>query len=150
MNKTFVMLKPDAMTRHLEKHIIDIFLEEGYEIVRQKRVTATKEIILSHYEEVIRRLDLEYFTGAIIDAFDGKDVMALELFHPKLDAIESIRKLIGATDPSKADKASIRGKYADDSFEAASKDKRMIQNLIHASDSIESYHKEVTLWFELK
>lgn len=148
MSKTFVMLKPDALERHLEKNIIDAFILEGYEILRQKRMTATKDTILFHYEEVIKRLDLEYFTDAIIDAFDGKDVIVLELKHSKKDAIQSIRELIGATDPSKADKESIRGKFGKDSFELASKEKRMIQNLIHASDSVESYQKEVTLWFE--
>lgn len=148
MSKTFVMLKPDALERHLDKNIIDTFILEGYEILRQKRMTATKDTILSHYEEVIKRLDLEYFTDAIIDAFDGKDVIVLELKHSKKDAIQSIRELIGATDPSKADKESIRGKFGKDSFELASKEKRMIQNLIHASDSVESYQKEVTLWFE--
>ncbi|MGB0202625.1 MAG: nucleoside-diphosphate kinase [Acholeplasmataceae bacterium] len=148
MSKTFVMLKPDALERHLDKNIIDTFILEGYEILRQKRMTATKDTIISHYEEVIKRLDLEYFTDAIIDAFDGKDVIVLELKHSKKDAIQSIRELIGATDPSKADKESIRGKFGKDSFELASKEKRMIQNLIHASDSVESYQKEVTLWFE--
>lgn len=148
MSKTFVMLKPDALERHLDKNIIDTFILEGYEILRQKRMTATKDTIISHYEEVIKRLDLEYFTDAIIDAFAGKDVIVLELKHSKKDAIQSIRELIGATDPSKADKESIRGKFGKDSFELASKEKRMIQNLIHASDSVESYQKEVTLWFE--
>jgi nucleoside-diphosphate kinase len=148
MSKTFVMLKPDTLERHLDKNIIDTFILEGYEILRQKRMTATKDTILSHYEEVIKRLNLEYFTDAIIDAFDGKDVIVLELKHSKKDAIQSIRELIGATDPSKADKESIRGKFGKDSFELASKEKRMIQNLIHASDSVESYQKEVTLWFE--
>jgi nucleoside-diphosphate kinase len=148
MSQTFVMLKPDTIERHLEKDIIDIFLQQGYEILKQKRMTATKEIILKHYEDVIKRLDLEYFTAAIIDSFDGKDVIVLELKHPQKDCIQAIRNLIGATDPSKADQTSIRGKYGNDSFEAASKEKRMINNLIHASDSIESYEKEVILWFE--
>lgn len=148
MSQTFVMIKPDAIERHLEKHIIDIFIKEGYEILRQKRMNATREIILSHYEEVIKRLDLEYFTAAIIDAFDRKDVIVLELKHQQKDCIQAIRTLIGATDPSKADQDSIRGKYGKDSFEQASKEKRMINNLIHASDSDESYEKEVTLWFE--
>ena len=148
MSKTFVMLKPDALERHLEKNIIDTFILEGYEILRQKRMTATKDTILSHYEEVIKRLNLEYFTDAIIDAFDGKDVIILELKHSKKDAIQTIRELIGATDPSKAHKESIRGKLGKDSFELATKEKRMIHNLIHASDSDGSYQKEVALWFE--
>jgi len=148
MSQTFVMLKPDTIKRHLEKDIIDIFLEQGYEILRQKRMTANKALILKHYEDVIKRLDLEYFTASIIDAFDQKDVIVLELKHAQKDSIHEIRSLIGATDPSKANKNSIRGKYGIDSFEAASKEKRMIDNLIHASDSIESYKKEVALWFE--
>lgn len=148
MSQTFVMLKPDTIERHLEKDIIDIFLQQGYEILRQKRVTATKDIIISHYDDVIKRLDLEYFTAAIIDAFDQKDVIVLELKHSHKDSIYEIRTLIGATDPSKADKDSIRGKYGTDSFDAATKEKRMIYNLIHASDSVESYEKEVILWFK--
>jgi len=148
MSKTFVMLKPDALERHLENYIIDIFIPEGYEILRQKRMTVSSDIILSHYEEVIKRLDLEYFTDAIMDAFVGKDVIVIELKHSKKDAVLMIRELIGATDPSKAHEESIRGKFGIDSFESASKEKRMIYNLIHASDSHESYQKEVALWFE--
>ena len=148
MSKTFVMLKPDALERHLEKNIIDAFIREGYEILRQKRMTVNNDIILSHYEDVIKRLDLEYFADAIIDAFAGKEVIIMELKHSKKDAVHMIRELIGATDPSKAHKDSIRGKFGKDSFESATKEKRMIHNLIHASDSDISYQKEVTLWFE--
>ncbi len=46
-------------------------------------MTVSNDIILSHYEEVIKRLDLEYFTDAIMDAFVGKDVIVIELKHSK-------------------------------------------------------------------
>ena len=64
--------------------------------------------------------------------------------------IHEVRELIGATDPSKALPLSIRGRFGLDSIDQAVSEKRMVNNLIHASDSKESVERELKLWFEHK
>lgn len=144
---TFIMLKPDAIDRHLEHDIIQIFLDEGYQIIRKKEVVVDEKLILKHYEEVIQKVNQAYFQEGIIRTFVGKKVIALELSASKDTIIEDVRTLVGVTDPIKADKKSIRGRYALDSLEVAMKEKRTLRNLIHASDSCENAEQEMKLWF---
>ncbi|MDY0294340.1 MAG: nucleoside-diphosphate kinase [Acholeplasmataceae bacterium] len=144
---TFIMLKPDAIDRHLAEDIIQIFLDEGYQIVRKKEVIVDEKLILKHYEEVIQKVNQAYFQEAILKTFVGKKVIALELSSSSNTIIDDVRTLVGVTDPVKADKKSIRGRYALDSLEVAMKEKRTLRNLIHASDSFENAKQEMALWF---
>lgn len=144
---TFIMLKPDAIERKLEDRIIQIFLEQGYQIVRKKEVIVSEGLILKHYEEVIAKVNQAYFKDAILKTFVGKKVIALELTKDSEHLVEEVRTLVGATDPVKADILSIRGQFKDDSLEVAMKEKRTLRNLIHASDSVENAQIEMKLWF---
>lgn len=145
--QTFIIIKPDAIDRMLEKEIFNIIEENGFSILESKKVIVKKDIILKHYQEVIERIQLDYFQNAIIEAFNQKEVIIAKI-ESETDTINKLRKLVGATDPSKASSDSIRGKLGNDSFDLASKEKRMINNLIHASDSIISAKKEISLWFD--
>ena len=145
--QTFIIIKPDAIDRGLEREIFNIIEKNGFRIQVSKKVIVKKDIILKHYQEVIERIQLDYFQDAIIDAFDQKEVIIAKI-ESEADTINRLRKLVGATDPSKAALDSIRGKLGNDSFDLASKEKRMINNLIHASDSIISANKEIFLWFK--
>lgn len=147
LTSTFIMLKPDAVQRGLSETIITIFLDHGYQIKRKKDVVIDKDLILKHYEEVIIRVNKPYFQQAILDFFEGQQVIAIELTKEGEHVIEDVRALIGATDPKKADPKSIRGLYGDDSLEASMSQQRTLRNLIHASDSIESAKQELALWF---
>jgi nucleoside-diphosphate kinase len=149
MTPTFIILKPDAIERGLDESIINDFITNGFDILRKQTIVVNEPRILSHYDEVIKRLNIPYFKQAIIEEFVGKTVMAIELVHKTQDSIITMRSLIGATDPIQAHRDSIRGKYGNDSMAAALKEMRMIRNLIHASDSIESVQKEIQLWFDL-
>ena len=144
---TFIMLKPDAIERKLEDQIIQIFLHEGYHIVRKKEVIVSEKLILKHYEEVIEKVNQAYFKDAILKTFVGKKVIALEITKDSAHLVEEVRQLVGVTDPVKANDLSIRGQFRDDSLEVAMKEKRTLRNLIHASDSMENAQIEMTLWF---
>lgn len=147
MNKqTLVLLKPDALQRRLDQAIVDIFLSYGFSIVYQQEVTVKKDIILRHYEEVIHRLQLDYLSQAILSEFEHAQVKLLILEHPDQDAIILGREVIGATDPAKAQPQTIRGKFAQDTLANSIQEKRMLRNLIHASDSIEAVNRECELW----
>ena len=149
MTQTFIIIKPDAVARGLAGQIINDVILNGFEIIRQKELTVNESIILNHYDEVIRRLNIPYFMQAIVEEFVGKTVLAIELKHETRDAISVMRSLIGATDPKYANPDTIRGKYGNDSMEEAVKEKRMIRNLIHASDDITSVIKEIKLWLDV-
>lgn len=145
---TFIMFKPDTIERHLENEILNIFIEQGYHIERSKEVVVDEKLILCHYEEVIKAVNKDYFKDGVLKAFLGKRVLACEISKDSQDVVHEVRDLVGATDPSKALSTSIRGRYGKDSFEQAVNEKRMVNNLIHASDSIESVERELKLWFE--
>ena len=144
---TFIMFKPDTIERHLENEIIHIFMEQGFHIERSKEVIVDEKLILSHYEEVIKAVNKDYFKDGVLKAFLGKRVLAYEISKDSKDVVHEVRDLIGATDPSKANPSCIRGRFGIDSIERAVSEQRMVNNLIHASDSIESVERELKLWF---
>jgi len=147
MEKTFILIKPDAIKRNLSEDILNIFKSEALIIQQSKIVKVSEERIIAHYQEVIDRLNLPYFEQAILNFFKDHEVIIAEVVSES-NTIVKVRELIGATDPAKADPHSIRGMFGIDSFEKASKESRMIENLIHASDSKESAEFESALWFE--
>jgi nucleoside-diphosphate kinase len=146
-NTTFIMFKPDAVQRQLVSSILDIFKSNGFSVEMSQEVIVDAPLILAHYEDVIKAVNQPYFQQAILDVFVGKKVYAYVLAKDTEDAVKEVRTLIGATDPAKADPLSIRGKFGDDALANSMAEKRMLRNLIHASDSRESVIKETKLWF---
>jgi nucleoside-diphosphate kinase len=148
---TFIMFKPDTIERNLTSELLAIFLDHGYKVLRSKEVLVDEKLILKHYEDVIKAVNADYFKNAILKVFVGKKVWVYELSKDTdQDVIHQVRELVGATDPLLADPESIRGRYGNDSKAVAMREKRMLMNLIHASDSKESVEKEMKLWFEHK
>jgi nucleoside-diphosphate kinase len=144
------MLKPDALESHLENKILDEFREHGITVLRKKTVVVDEKLIMKHYEEVIDRLKdkIPDFPDRIRKEFVDKTVKVFELGYHHHDIVDKVRTIVGATDPAKADPASIRGKYATDTMEKSNAEGRMLRNLIHASDSDENAKKELALWFK--
>jgi nucleoside-diphosphate kinase len=147
MEKTFILIKPDAIKRNLAVDILNIIKSESLIIQQSKIVKVSEERIVAHYQEVIDRLNLPYFKQAILNFFKDQEVFIAEVVSES-NTIVKVRELIGATDPARAEPHTIRGMFGIDSFEKASKESRMIENLIHASDSKESAEFELALWFE--
>jgi nucleoside-diphosphate kinase len=146
-HRTFILIKPDAIERHLGEEILDQLRASGLIVLRMKKVIVTKTQIISHYQDVIDRLKLNYIEQAILDEFDQKLVWIIVATHPKGNPIETVRKLIGPTDPAKAEDFTIRGQFGRDTMELSMKEHRMLKNLIHASDSPESVEREILIWF---
>lgn len=147
---TFIMLKPDALEAHLENKILDEFRDQGITVLRKGTVVVDEKLILKHYEDVIERLKEQVpdFPDRIKKEFVDKTVRIFELGYHHHDIVEKVRGIVGATDPAKADPASIRGKYATDTMAKSNEEGRMLRNLIHASDSPENAKKELSLWFK--
>ncbi len=146
MYYSFVILKPDALKRNLVSLVMHRFKNAGINIEHFTHTLIDENLIFEHYSEVIEKLG-ESFKLRAKKSFVGECVIPVIIASEDENIIANVRKLIGNTDPSKADKGTIRGDFANDNFEASVKEERCRNNIIHASDSIESYTKEVALWF---
>lgn len=130
--RTFVAIKPDGVKRGIIGQVIDRFEKKGFKIVAMKLLQVTPELAEKHYEEhkgksFYNRL-VHYITSGPIVA------MVIEGY----DAIESVRHIVGATDPMKADVGTIRADFA----------QVMEYNVVHASDGIESAAREIGIYFK--
>lgn len=145
--RTFIFIKPDAIERSLTGAIKSFFLNKGFKILREKTITTSAEQILFHYRVVLDRVKTPGFKEGLLKEFVNRDIILIELESSEDQSVERVRSLIGATDPAKADKETIRGKYGFDSIAKATEDRRMLQNLIHASGTHNEYIEEVNFWF---
>lgn len=146
MSITYAMLKPDCIERNLVDVIKKEITDHGFTIREEGEVIVSEDIILEHYHEVIEKLG-EDFKQLVLNNFVGKKVIGLIISIDEEQCIEKFRTLIGATEPASANKNSIRGKYSNDSYAIAKKENRILNNLIHASDSTDHAYEEIDLWF---
>lgn len=175
MEKTLIILKPDAVTRGLTGEIINRFEKVGLKIVAAKFTKINEEFAGKHYpatrESFLRGMGektLENYkkVGAdpikllgtkdtleigkmirkwLIKYITSGPVLAVVLEAPH--AVELVRKLCGHTLPLNSPPGTIRGDMAYDSSYLANTAKRAIKNLIHASGSLEEAEYEIPLWF---
>ena len=131
MERTLVIIKPDAMERRLMGEIISVYEKRGLNIAAIKIVKPTKEIAEKHYQEHIGKPFFEKLVNYITRG--TVCVMIIE----GTDAVSLVRKINGATDPMEAETGSIRGRYALSKTE----------NSVHSSDSVKSSEREIRLWF---
>lgn len=169
MERTLVVLKPDAVQRSLIGEILTRFERTGLKIIGLKLVHATKDVAGEHYAD-----DEEWLksVGAKAKkAYESKGVKNTETeleigqrirqqlmdfisMSPSVavvieghGAIEKVRTIVGATAPMNALPGTIRGDYAFDSYGLADVSGRPLQNLIHASDSPDNAAREIKVWF---
>ncbi|MBR9675681.1 nucleoside-diphosphate kinase [Candidatus Woesearchaeota archaeon] len=144
IERTLILLKPDALQRSITGKIISRLEDAGLKIVGMKMVWVDKEFSREHYAEHVEKpfykgLEALITMGPVI-------AMAIE----GVEAIETVRKMVGATEPKSSLPGTIRGDYAHVSYGHADKHGIGIKNLIHASANTEDAKKEVSLWFEDK
>lgn len=147
MERTLVLLKPDALQRAIAGEIITRFERVGLKIVAAKIVRPTEEDYYHHYETIgkmISRRGQEAF-DVTLEFMQGGPVMAMVL--EGIEAISVVRKLVGTTEPKAAEPGTIRGDYSHISFAYANEQKLSIPNLIHASGDKEDAEKEIAHWF---
>ncbi|NCQ17373.1 MAG: nucleoside-diphosphate kinase [Ignavibacteria bacterium CG_4_8_14_3_um_filter_37_9] len=130
-NRTFAMIKPDAVKKNLIGQIITKFTEAGFKIKAMKMTRLTKESAQGFYEVHKER---PFYNGLVEFMISGP-VVALAL--EKENAVADYRKLIGATDPADAEEGTIRKLYADSKSE----------NVVHGSDSDENAAMEIAHFF---
>jgi nucleoside-diphosphate kinase len=131
MERTLILVKPDAFARNLTGEIIARFERKGLRLAALKQMTMTADLAESHYAE---HVDKPFF-GELTSFITSGPLVAMVLEGDR--AIEAARQVIGATDPLKASPGSIRGDFA---IEVG-------QNMVHGSDAPESAAREVALFF---
>lgn len=131
MEKTLLVLKPDAVQRGLCGEILSRFEKRGFKIAALKLLTVSSELAQQHYAEHAQK---PFFPG-LVEFITGAPSIALVLEGQ--DAIALSRQMIGATNPLNAEPGTIRGSLTND--------KQF--NLIHGSDSPEAAAREIALWF---
>lgn len=132
MERTLILLKPDAVERKLAGEILARFERKGLKLIEMRMLRITPELAKRHYEAHVNR----DFYPSLERYITSGPVVALVLEGPK--AISVVRNLVGATDGILAAPGTIRGDY--------SLSNQM--NLVHASDSPESAEREIGIFFE--
>jgi nucleoside-diphosphate kinase len=131
MDRTLILVKPDAFARSLTGEIIARFERKGLRIVALRHMTVSTELAERHYAEHAEKS----FFGELVEFITSGPIVALVL--EGIDAVKAARQVIGATNPLDAVPGSIRGDYAIE----------MGQNMVHGSDSPESAAREAALFF---
>jgi nucleoside-diphosphate kinase len=131
MERTLILVKPDAFGRGLTGEILARFERKGLRIVAMKHMTVEKELAQQHYAEHRERP----FFGELVEFITGGPLVALVL--EGYEAIRAARQVIGATNPLEAAPGSIRGDYA----------LEVQTNMVHGSDAPESSAREIGLFF---
>jgi len=144
IEKTLVLLKPDAVKRCLIGECIKRFEQKGIKITGMKLVWADEKLASKHYGDLDVRISKEVKDRMVKFLIEGP-MVALVL--EGVEAVEVIRKIVGSTEPKTAQPGTIRGDYAHVSIAHADKWNKGVMNLIHASGSVEEAKQEIDLWF---
>lgn len=168
--RTFVILKPDAIQRELAGEVIHRLERTGLKLIGMKMIVATREQAAKHYgkddawcEKVGGRIiaDIERegkkaskpalaygkeILDGLLDFLTCSPVVIIALEGNQ--AVGVVKKLVGGTEPLSSDVGTIRGDYTSDSYEIAGIDNRAVRNLVHCSDKVEEAEREIAIWFK--
>jgi len=131
MDRSLILVKPDAFGRGLTGEIIARFERKGLRIVALRHMTMDRALAERHYAEHAEKP----FFGELVEFITSGPLVAMVL--EGTEAVTAARQVIGATNPLEAAPGSIRGDFAVETG----------QNLVHGSDSPESARREIELFF---
>lgn len=131
MEKTLILIKPDAVERNLSGEIIARFEKAGLKLVALKMLHLSKEMARKHYAIHAGKT----FYDDLVRYISSATIIAMVLQGDS--AVEIGRKLMGATDPAKAEKGTIRGDFGED----------ITRNAVHGSDAPKTAETEIKLFF---
>jgi nucleoside-diphosphate kinase len=131
VERTLILVKPDAFDRGLTGEVLARFERKGLRLAAMKLMTVDEETANTHYAEHVEKP----FFGELVSFITRGPLVAMVLEGPR--AVEAARQVIGATDPVEAQAGSIRGEFG----------LEITFNLVHGSDSAETAEREISLWF---
>ncbi len=135
IERTLILVKPDGVRRSLVGEVIRRIESKGYQVVGLKMMTPTREILAKHYAEH----EGKPFYEPLLEFMLSGPIVAIIAQGNRV--IEGFRKLAGATDPTTAEPGTIRGDLARD------QGTKVVQNIVHGSDSPESSAREIAIFF---
>lgn len=150
IERTLVLLKPDAVKRGLMGRILMRLEDVGLKIVGAKMVWVSEELGRKHYDTIgeVGKRRGEKVLKEVLHFMSTGPVMAFCV--EGINAVENVRKMCGSTEPKAALPGTIRGDFSHVSFAHANTVGKAIENVIHASGSVEEAQKEIALWFTAK
>ena len=172
IKQTLILLKHDAVQRNLIGKIITRFEDAGLKIAAMKMIWSDEAMTSKHYhldenwaKNVFEKAKANYdkegkklpykdylemgktIQSQNISFLKEGPIIALVLEGPH--AVEVVRKMVGCTEPRQAAPGTIRGDFATlESYPLSDSKKRVMRNLVHASDSVENAKREISLWFK--
>ncbi|NBN91600.1 MAG: nucleoside-diphosphate kinase [Actinobacteria bacterium] len=135
LERTLILVKPDGVRRGLVGEVIRRIESKGYKIAALRMLTADKDLLANHYLEHQGKP----FYEPLIEFMSSGPIVAMIAEGQRV--IEGFRSLAGATDPTLASPGSIRGDLARD------QGTKVVQNIVHGSDSVESAQREIKIFF---
>lgn len=169
IEQTLVIVKPDGVQRGLLGEVLGRFEKVGLKIAGMKMVWASEELVGKHYED-----DDEYLKSVGEKALAGVKEKGVEMKETALEigkrvretnmkyistgpvlafvlegntAVQTVRNIVGGTNPLTADIGTIRGDLTIDDFSQADQEERSVRNLMHASGTAGEAEREIELWF---
>merc|ERR1711997_1154009 len=130
--RTFIMLKPDAVQRGLVGDIIKRFEQKGFKLVALKMMHASEELLEEHYADLAKK---PFFPGLVKYMNSGPVV---PMVWEGNGVVKTGRVMLGETNPANSAPGTIRGDFCID----------VGRNICHGSDAVESAKKEIALWFK--
>ncbi|QAY70533.1 nucleoside-diphosphate kinase [Xylanimonas protaetiae] len=135
IERTLVLVKPDGVRRGLAGEVLRRVEAKGYTLVGVELVNAKEDLLARHYAEHVGK----DFYQPLVDFMMSGPILAVVVEGQRV--IEGFRSLAGATDGTLASPGTIRGDFA------RSWGSKVMQNIVHGSDSPESAAREIALWF---
>jgi len=139
VEQSLVLIKPDGLVKSLTGDVLSKLSETDLKIVGSKIVQVTRELAEEHYQHLREEAFFDELIKYIMGEYHTKRVLAL-VYHGE-DAIKKIRKIVGSTNPEKAEPTTIRGKYG--RITSAG----VFENVVHASENPKEAEREIKLWF---
>ena len=130
--RTFIMVKPDAVQRGLVGEIIKRFEQKGFKLVAMKMTHASEELLKEHYGALSEKV---FFPGIIKYMNSGPVV---PMVWEGLNVVKTGRVMLGETNPAASAPGTIRGDFGI----------QVGRNICHGADAVESANKEIALWFK--
>ena len=131
MEKTLVIIKPDAIENRCVGKIIDIFETQEFDIIQTEMMSLSDELLNEHYSHLT---DKPFFPE-IQEFMQSLPVIVMTLHGD--DAVARVRDIVGVTDPTEANEGTIRKQFGTD----------VMRNVVHASDSVKNAETEIERFF---
>ena len=131
MEKTLIIIKPDAVEAKCVGKIIDIFETEKFDIIQTEMMSLSDDLLNEHYSHLISKP----FFPEILEFMQSLPVIVMTLQGK--NAVTRVRDIVGVTDPNEANEGTIRKQFGTD----------VMRNVVHASDSVENAEAEIERFF---